>query len=130
DAGQRVFGDTHRQSGFLFEVVVEPLDQGAATGQHDALVDDVGGEFGRSVLEGDTDTLHDRADRFAQRFGDIGLVDRDFLGHTVDEVAPLDRDLLSDAVFGDSGDAIFLLDPLRRGVADKEVVVAADVGDD
>ena len=42
-------------------------------GQHDALVDDVGGQLGRGVLERDLDRLDDRADRLGQRLGDLAL---------------------------------------------------------
>src|SRR6185369_11938144 len=62
--------------------------------------------------------------------GNLPLVDRNFLGNAVHQVAALDVDRLADAVHGRLGDPDFLLDPLRGRFADQEVVVAADVGAD
>src|SRR3546814_19823926 len=42
--------------------VVHVAEQGAAAGAHDALVDDVGGQFRRGVPEGDLHGIHDGAD--------------------------------------------------------------------
>ena len=53
--------------------VVEIAEQRAAAGQHDALVDDVGGEFRRGVLERHLHRLDDRADRLGQALGDLPL---------------------------------------------------------
>ena len=52
---------------------IQIAEQRAAAGQHDALVDDVGGQFRRGVLQRDLDRLDDRADRFGQAFGDLAL---------------------------------------------------------
>ena len=65
DAGQRIVGDGDRQAGLVAQHLVEPLEQRAAAGQHDALVDDVGGKLRRGVLERDAHALDDRADRLA-----------------------------------------------------------------
>src|SRR5215210_4835436 len=127
NAGQRVVGDRDGKAGFIAQHFVEALQQRPAAGQHDALVANIGGEFGRSILECDADALDDGPDRLGQRFGDLALVDRDFLGNAVHQVATLDVNGLADAVDGRLGDADFLLDPLGRGFADQEVVVAPDV---
>jgi hypothetical protein len=128
DAGQRIVGDGDRKPGLVAKHLVEPLQQRAAAGQDDALVDDVGGELGRGILERDPDALDDRPDRLAQRLGDLALVDRDLLGHAVDEVAALDVDGEAVAVGGRLGDPDLLLDPLGGRLADQQIVVAADVG--
>src|SRR3546814_4520456 len=53
-------------SDLLAQIIVEALDQRTAAGEHDALVDDVGGQFGRGVFKGDTHALNDGADRFRE----------------------------------------------------------------
>lgn len=47
NAGQRVFGDDHRQTGFLGQQLVEVTQQGATTGQDQATLGDVGSQFRR-----------------------------------------------------------------------------------
>src|SRR5258705_41920 len=73
DARQRIVGDRHRQAGGVTQHQIEIRQQRAAAGQHDALVDDVGGELGRGVLERDLDRLDDGADRLGQALGDLAL---------------------------------------------------------
>ena len=79
DAGQRIVGDRDRQAGRMAQHEVEIAEQRAAAGQHDALVDDVGGELRRRVLERDLDRLDDGADRLGQALGDLPLGDDDLL---------------------------------------------------
>jgi hypothetical protein len=55
------------------------------------------------VLERDPHRLDDLGDRLADRLGELALVDFDFLGDTVDEIAALYLDRLADAVGGDPG---------------------------
>src|SRR6266849_4432898 len=62
---------------------VDIAEQRAAAGQHDPLVDDVGGEFGGRVLERHLNGLDDRADRFGQALGNLTLADHDLLWHAV-----------------------------------------------
>ncbi len=92
DAGQGIVGDGDGKARLVAENLVQPLEQGAAAGQDDALVDDVGGELRRGILKRDPDALDDRPDRLAERLGDLALVDRDLLGNAVDEVAALEVD--------------------------------------
>src|SRR5579871_4712834 len=56
----RINGDRHRQPGRMAQDEIEIAEQRAAAGQHDALVDDVGGEFGGGVFEGHLDRLDNR----------------------------------------------------------------------
>lgn len=53
--------------------VIQVAQQRTATGQHDTLVDDIGGQFGRRMLKGDLDRLDNGADRLGQAFGDLAL---------------------------------------------------------
>src|SRR3546814_3371309 len=70
DAGQRIVGDGDGEAGLVAQHFVETLQQRAAAGEDDALVDDVGGQLRRGILERDADALDDRADRLRKRFGD------------------------------------------------------------
>ena len=76
--------------GLLAQQHVEVLEQGAAAGQHDALVDDVRGELGRRPLEGDQHGLDDGVDRLGQRLADLVGVDHDGLRDAGHQVAALD----------------------------------------
>src|SRR4051794_17446258 len=51
DAGQRVLALRDRQVRFLAKQMIETAQQRAAAGEHDALVDDIGGQLGRRPLE-------------------------------------------------------------------------------
>src|SRR5690349_1299315 len=105
-------------------------EQGAPAGQYDALVDDVGGEFGGGVLERDLDRLDDRAHRLGKAFGDLPFTDHDLLRHTVHQVAPLDLHHPAFAVLRHAGGTDLLLDALGAALADKQIMVTADIGDD
>src|SRR5215470_14315797 len=59
DGELRVLGDHHRQARLLAEEHIEVLELGAAAREHDALVDDVGGELGRRALEDDAHGVDD-----------------------------------------------------------------------
>src|SRR5436190_5179267 len=109
---------------------VKIAEQRAAASQHDPLIDDVGGELGSGVLERHLDRLDNRAYRFGEAFGDLALTDHDFFGHSVHQVAPLDLHYAPLAVLGHAGGTYLLLDPLGAALADEEIMVAADIGDD
>ena len=61
---------------------IQIAQQRAAAGQHDALVDDVGRQFRRRVLERNLDRLDDGADRLGQCLGDLPFGDRRVLRGT------------------------------------------------
>src|SRR5207253_10553728 len=109
---------------------VKIAEQRAAASQHDPLIDDVGGELGSGVLERNLDRLDNRAYRFGEAFGDLALTDHDFFGHPVHQVAPLDLHYPPLAVLGHTGGTDVLLDPLSAALANEEIMVAADIGDD
>ena len=58
-AGQRVVGDVDRHLGRLGDATVEAGQEGAATGEDDALVHDVGDELGRRLLDRVLDGVDD-----------------------------------------------------------------------
>src|SRR5712691_485734 len=110
--------------------VIEIAEQSPAAGQHDPLVDDVGGGFGCGVLEGNLDRLDDRADRLGEAFRNLPLADYDLLGDAVDQVAALDLHDPALAVLGHAGRADLLLDAFGTALADQEVMITPDIGDD
>src|SRR5476651_1412111 len=130
DAEQRILGHRNRQAGGLAQHGVHVGQHGAAAGKHDALVDDVGGQFGGGVLQRDLHGLDDGADRLLQALGDLTLGDHQFLRHAVHQVAALDLHRAAFAVVGRARRSDGLLDALGRTLADQQVMVAADVGDD
>ena len=57
DGRERIFGRHDRKTGFLSQEDVEVPEQRAATGEDDALVDDVGSELRRAALEAYPDAV-------------------------------------------------------------------------
>ena len=53
------------------EAIVDALEQRAATGERDATVHDVGGEFGRGLVEGRLHGITDRSDGLFERLADV-----------------------------------------------------------
>lgn len=79
---------------FSRKTSVEALDKGAAAGQVDAVLDDVGIEFGRHRFE----HLHQRGVEFDERFfecvGDFVVVERDALRQCRQHVGAGDGEIL------------------------------------
>src|SRR5439155_26768654 len=105
-------------------------EQGRAPGQHASLVYDVDGELRRRVLERYLDGLDARADRFCQALGNLTLADHDLLSHALHQVAPPDLHHAALTVLRHAGRTYLLLDPLGAALADEEIMVAADIGND
>src|SRR5512135_2349819 len=57
DAGQRIVRDRHGQARFLANALVQVFQHGAAAGENDAPVADVGAECRRSTLQGHADRI-------------------------------------------------------------------------
>jgi hypothetical protein len=129
-AQQGLLGHRDRQAGGLAQDSVHVRQHGAAAGEDDALVDDVGGQFGRGVLEADLHRLDDGADRLLQALRDLPLGDDQLLRDTVHQVTALDLHGAALAVVGCTGRGNGLLDALSRAFADQQIMVAADVADD
>src|SRR5208282_6920122 len=70
------------------------------------------------------------ADRFGEALGDLKLADHDFLRHTVHQVASLDLHHAPLAVLRHAGGPYLLLDPFGAALADEEIMVAPNIGDD
>jgi hypothetical protein len=87
---QRRVGDAHRHAGLVSQALVEPAEQGAAAGEHDAAIHDVGGELRGGPVERGLDGVDDGVDGFLDGPADLLRRDRDGLRQTAHEVAPLD----------------------------------------
>src|SRR5208337_3671092 len=124
-AAQRVVGDRNRQSRFLADAFVEVLDERAAAGEHDAVVADIGGEFGRRAFERHADGIHDGRNAFTERFADFAVVYCDRLGYAFDQVAAFDfhGQRLVERISG----ADFHLDLLGGALAHQQVIFALEV---
>src|SRR5271157_767682 len=122
---QRIVGDGNRQPGFFADALVQVLQQGAAAGQHDAAIADIGAQLGRSALQRHADGIHNHGDGLRERLADFAIVHRDGARHALDQVTPLDfrgkwfveRIRRADLYF----------DGLRRAIADQQVVLAFQV---
>ena len=86
-SAEGVFGDVDLQLGLAADTLVEASQEGAAAGQVDAVLIDIGGQLGGSGGEGVEDSLLDAGDALVEGVGDLLVVDRDFLGETGEEVA-------------------------------------------
>src|SRR5207249_11095928 len=128
DGGERVVGQYDRQARLLAQQGVEVAEKRAATGQHDALVDDVRGQLGRRALEADADRLDDLVDGLEERVADLLVGDLDRLRDAGDQVPALDLHRLQLVARIRRADRD--LDELRGPLPDQEVVLPLDVLDD
>src|SRR5580704_12414203 len=81
------------------------------------------------MLERNLDGLDDRAHRLGEALGDLPFADHDFLRHTVHQVTPLYLHDPPLAILRHAGRTDVLLDALRAALADQEIMVAANIGD-
>src|SRR5437588_403438 len=82
------------------------------------------------MLERNLYRLDDRANRLGEALGDLPLADHDFLRHAVHQVAPLYLHDPPLPVLRHAGRTDILLDALGAALADQEIVVAPNIGDD
>src|SRR5580704_16879043 len=127
-AVQRIAGDDDRHPRLLGEATVEPVQQGAPSGQHDALLHDVRRQLGRRPGEGHLHRVDDGRHRLVDGLADLLGGDDHGLGQPRDEVAAADlrMELLLELVGGPEGD----LDLLRRPLAQRQAVLLLDERDD
>src|ERR1700733_5523408 len=129
-ARQGIVGNADRQARFLPKNLIEVGEQRAATGQDDPLVHDIGREFRRSRFERNLDRLHDLACGFRERLGYVLLADGDFLGYAIQKIATLDLHGYPAPVARWRSCANLLFDALGACLADQQILVAADIGND
>ena len=129
DAGQRVVGDVDRHLGRLGDAPVEAGEQRAATGEHDALVHDVGDELRRRLLDRVLDRVDDLVDGRLDRLADLVGADLDAARQPGQQVAAAEGDALR-VPLARVGGADRDLDVLGRPLAEEQVVLAPGERDD
>jgi len=82
-----------RHAGLVPDPLVQPAQQGASAGEHDAAVHDVAGQLRRGLVEGDPHRVHDRVQRLLQRLAHLGAGDRHRARQPGDHVAAADLGL-------------------------------------
>src|SRR5688572_13847393 len=124
DAIQRVLGDVTRDAGHLRQQLVHVAKERAATGQDHPLVDDIGCELRRRLLEDGFDRGDDLLQHGVHRLRDLVASDRDRPRETGDEIAAADlhRQLLIHRHRGSDLD----LHVFGGALADHEVVSLAN----
>src|SRR5690606_27294608 len=77
DAFERVVGNVAGYARFLREEFVDVAQHSAAAREHDAAVDDVGGELGRGLFEHRPNGVHDGPEAVLDRLCDLDAAERD-----------------------------------------------------
>ncbi len=129
DAGQRIVGDVDRHLGRLGDAPVEAQEEGAAAGEDDPLVHDVGDELGRGLLDRVLDRVHDLLDGRLDRLPDLVGADLDAARQAGEEVAAAEVDALGVPVARVARPDRDL-DVLGSPLPEEQVVLAAGEGDD
>src|SRR5579884_3310757 len=113
DAGERILGDLDRHLGLLREPDIQSFQQGAAAGQGDAALHDVGYQLRRRFFDAHLDFVNDLIHRVGYGLADIAAGDLDDLRQAGDEIAPaqLDRALAD-------GQAVLAAGVLQDGLVD------------
>src|SRR5690606_26024646 len=127
-AGERIFRNNHRQAGLFADELVQAAQQRTATGQYNAALGDIRGQFWRRLLQGALHGLDDLGQGFLKRVENFFAVQGEGPGYTFSQVAAANVDFAHFQAF--IGTADFMFDTLGRGVADQAAVVATDVGDE
>ena len=128
DAIEGVLGDVAGHPRHLRQQLVDVAQQRAAAGHDHALVDDVGRQLGRRLLEDRADRGDQLLEGLLDGLHHLGRGDRDRARQARDEVAATDlhRQLALERQRG----ADLHLDLFGRSLADHQVVLLADVGRD
>src|SRR5215207_9663595 len=125
---ERRLGQVRGHLRLVAQAVVEPLEERAAAGEHDAAVHDVRGQLRRRAVERFLDGVDDRLERLLERHPDLLAREDDRLRQPRDEVAAADLGLhlLGERERG----ADLELDLLGCLLPDHQLVLALDVVDD
>ena len=128
DARQRRLGEVRRHVRLVAQALVEPVQQRAAAGEHDAAVHDVGGELGRRLVERRLDRVDDLRHRLLERVPHLLAREDHRLRQAGEHVAAahLGLHLFLHRVRR----ADLELDLLGGLLADQQLVLALDVVDD
>ena len=127
-ATQRLIGHIDLHFGLFGQALGQPFQQGAATGQRDAVLHQIGHQLGRRLIDRLADRLHDDAHRTAERLAQLHAADVDGFRQAGDQVAAADfhGELRLQRIRRPGLD----LDPLGHLLADEQVVLLPAVVDD
>src|SRR5664279_1821436 len=125
DTVERVLGDVAGDARDLREETVDVAEERAAAGHHHPLVDDVGAQLRRRLLQDAADRLDQLLEWELDRLHDLGAGDRDRARQAGDQVASPDLHL--ELALERQGRPDRDLDLLGGPVADHQVVLLADV---
>ena len=75
--GERVFGHQHRQTGLFHQQTVQIAQQRATTGEHHALLSNVGTQLGRGLFQRVLDGRDNAVQRIGQRLQHLVAGDRE-----------------------------------------------------
>src|SRR5918997_948258 len=89
-AGERRLGQVCGHLRLVAQALVEPLQEGAAAGEHDAAVHDVARQLRWGAVERLLDRVDDRLERLLERHADLFAREHDRLWQPGDEVTPAD----------------------------------------
>lgn len=90
DAGQWLFSNQNRQTGFFHQQTIDVMQECAATGQHHAFFGNVGTQFRRNLFKCIFDSGHDIVQRIGQGFQNFIAGNGESARDTFGEVASLD----------------------------------------
>ena len=116
--------DTARQ------LLVQPVEQRAATGEVNAALVNVGGDVGWQILQRALDEFGQRLDRLGKRFGDVLRPQNCALRSPMPRVAAANVDLGIHRARLRDGAARFDLDALGIAFADQQLMGLADIAHD
>src|SRR5690606_29056880 len=125
---QGLFGDDHRQAGFLAQQLVQVTQQRAAASEDKTALGDIRGQLRRRLFQRALDRLDDGLQGFLQGFQHLVGVQGKGPRHTLGQVATAHVHFQQFAT--GEGHTNFLLDALGGGFTDQAAVVAPHIGDD
>src|SRR3984957_6022830 len=125
NTGQRIIGNHHGKAGFFHEQFIDVAQQRAAAGQDDAAFGDIGAEFRRRLFQRLFDRPHDALQGFLEGFQYFIGIQGEAAGHAFGQITALDGYFAHR--LARIGRTDFQFDAFRRGLADQDAVVAADV---
>lgn len=128
DAGERIIGEFGGQAGGFLDDFGEAAQERAAASHHDAVVDEIGGEFGFGAFEGSGDGVDDCLDGFHESFADFLGGNGGFARKAGDHVAA--AHVHCGFAFERGGGTDFDFDSFGGLLADHHVVGAFHVVDD
>ena len=117
NARKRFIGNRHWQACRLAQISIKIMQQAAAAGHNNALIDNVSGEFRRCRLKRHLNRFNNSPNRLGKTFGNFALCQRHFARHAVHQIAALDFDRRAIFAWRHHRRANLLFDTLRARLA-------------